>query len=78
MMQDGQLVGVGSPGIRHGGVVCAQAGGLGLDIVGWGSCVGIGVFVKPSVEAGVGESFEAMISGSLWLRKCVCGGGLLN
>jgi hypothetical protein len=68
--------------MRHGGVVCAQAGGLGLDIVGWGSCVGVGVldvvFVKSSAEAGVGESFEAMASGSLWLRECVCCVGLLN
>jgi hypothetical protein len=78
MMQDGQLVGVGSPGIRHDGVVCAQGGGLGLDMVGRGSCVAVGVldvvFVKSSAEAGVGKSFEAMISDYLLVRVCVCGG----
>jgi hypothetical protein len=61
-MQDGQLVGVGRPEMRHGGMECAQDGGLGLD---WGSCVAVVVsevgFAESPVATGVDKSLEDML-----------------
>jgi hypothetical protein len=61
-MQDGQLVGVGRPEMRHGGMECAQDGGLGI---GWGSCVAVVVsevgFAESPVATGVDKSLEDML-----------------